>query len=371
MEKKIKVCLITSVHSHDDVRIFHREGKSLLEAGYDVTIICPDYEGVKEDISFIKMPVAQKRFKRIITSWKTALSLAIRVDADIYHIQDPELIKTGLKLKKMGKKVIFDAHEDIGKQILDKDWINRYFRKIIAHYAEKYIINSCGKFDANICATEKIALNYPNSVTVHNYPDEKEMESYHINKKYTLREKNICYIGSLSGQRGVTEMAEAMTNVDGKLLLAGQFDSLYLEDTIRRHKNAEKIQLLGKLNRCDVWDLLSESRIGMMVLKNTVAYQESMPIKLFEYMMAGIPIIASDFTFWRELVGTSAVIFVDNSDIDKIAEAMGYLLANPDIAEKMGMAGKEIALKKYNFKTEKQKLINVYEKMMANNNKGA
>ncbi|MEG0899532.1 MAG: glycosyltransferase family 4 protein [Oscillospiraceae bacterium] len=363
MIKAEKVCVITSVHPHNDVRIFHKEAKSLIENGYDVFVLCPDFEGTMENIVCIKMPIEHKKIKRILYSWKTAFNYAKNIDADIYHIHDPELIKTGIKLKQIGKKVIYDAHEDIGKQILSKSWINLSLRKIIAPIVEKYVIKNANSFDLTICATEIIAEKFKNSITIHNYPDEEEIRNFYEDKKYNLRDNNICYVGSISNQRGTYEMVEAMSGIDGKLLLAGDFENLELEQEVKSHKNYGKVEILGTLSRRQVWEVLNESRIGLLVLKNTSAYVESMPIKLFEYMMAGLPVIASDFKLWRELVGTAGALFVDNQNIKEIKNAIKYLLENPDIAYEMGQAGKKIALKKYNFKVEREKLLSAYEKI--------
>ncbi|MEF9984666.1 MAG: glycosyltransferase family 4 protein [Oscillospiraceae bacterium] len=364
MKKDGKVCIITSVHHHDDIRIFHKEAKSLLFAGYDVFMLCPDFEGIEENIVCIKMPIEKNKIKRIVYSWKTAFNFAKNIDADIYHIHDPELIKTGKKLKRMGKKVIYDAHEDIGKQILSKSWINLGLRKIIAPIVEKYVIKNANKFDLTICATDIIAEKFNNSITIHNYPDEEEMERFYGNKKYNLRGNNICYVGAISNQRGTYEMVEAMSKVDGKLLLAGDFENLELEQEIKTHKNYGKVEILGKLSRREVWEVFNESRVGLLVLKNTSAYVESMPIKLFEYMMAGLPVVASDFKLWRELIGTGGAIFVDNQNVEEIENAVKYLLENPDIAYEMGQSGKKIAMKKYNLRIDRKKLLSAYEKIL-------
>ncbi len=73
------------------------------------------------------------------------LTKAIEVDAEIYHLHDPDLIPLGNKLKSNGKKVVFDSHEDIPKQIIDKAWIPKIFRGFISNiyslYEKKFIKN--------------------------------------------------------------------------------------------------------------------------------------------------------------------------------------------------------------------------------------
>ena len=108
--KKRKICHVTSVHPADDIRIFHKECGSLSNAGYEVYLVAPEIlnhirNGI-QIIGVLNKPVS--RLQRILFYTKRVYKNALWVNADIYHLHDPELLLYALLLKKKGKIVIFD-----------------------------------------------------------------------------------------------------------------------------------------------------------------------------------------------------------------------------------------------------------------------
>ena len=141
----IKVCHVTSAHPKEDVRVFHKECVSLSKAGYDVYLVQQGENYDKDGVHLIGFgDMSPNRIKRMLFTAKAAYKAALSVDAEIYHLHDPELLSFALKLKKKGKKVIFDSHEFYVEQIKHKHYIPVSCRKIVAWFyarRQKTILN--------------------------------------------------------------------------------------------------------------------------------------------------------------------------------------------------------------------------------------
>ncbi|MEG0691941.1 MAG: glycosyltransferase, partial [Oscillospiraceae bacterium] len=176
----MKICIMTSVHHYDDVRIYHKEAQTLRANGFEVTIICPDFEGRDENgIEFVKVEMPKSRFARIITAPFRYLNAAKKVNAVSYHFHDPELIPTGLMLRKKAK-VIYDIHEDVPRQILTKPYLNPFAAKIFSRIVESFENYGARKFYAIIAAApviyDRMIKQNKNTVMVCNYPKLEEFE---------------------------------------------------------------------------------------------------------------------------------------------------------------------------------------------------
>ena len=124
MPSDLKVCHFTTVHNHYDVRIFFRECNSILKAGFEVDLIAPaEKDQNVHGINIISIPKYNSRLKRFFLG-QFYLILKLRLkDYSLYHFHDPELLFIGVVLKLMGKKVVYDIHENVAEQIKTKEWL--------------------------------------------------------------------------------------------------------------------------------------------------------------------------------------------------------------------------------------------------------
>lgn len=368
-EKKnsLKICHITSVHPPLDVRIFHKECSSLQANGYEVYLLhSMELNTIENGVHIkglnFKNLNRYQRFKKVVDDLAVE---ALKLKADVYHLHDPELLRISLQLKLNGAKVIYDAHEDLPRDILSKKWIPFIIRKPVSIIAERMENYYAKRIDGVISATAHIANRYlkinSNTVDVNNYPLLNELNSIQ-----PLKGNNeICYVGGISRTRGIYELIDAIDNLDVTLHLAGTFDDEQTQKEIMAKPGWKKVIYHGFVGRKEVWDILARSSIGIVTLYPLLNYLDALPIKMFEYMYAGIPVIASDFPVWSKILEeNNCGITVDPKNPKEIADGISNLLINNTRMKEMGINGKSAVEKKYNWSFEENKLIIFYHKIL-------
>ena len=367
----IKVCYFTSKDAND-IRVFHKECVSLVKAGYDVTMVCPnaddkDVQGVH--VRGVKYD-EQSDFARFTRLPKSLYEKALEIDADIYHFNDPASIKYGAKLKKAGKKVIFDAFEDHPSL-----WMNRgtglkgLFYKTIGYWYKHYEQKQCGKFDAVLCCyhwtKDRLQKVNPNCELVFNFPivDPNEVKAP---KGITGENPTICYAGTMSDAWNIPTVIDAIEGTNIQFNLAG-WTADDLLDRIKQQKGWNNVNYFGKLPKQEVVEkVYNHSDIG-------IALYHYSPIchgkvgnmsnnKLFEYMLMGMPVVCTDFNLWKEVVVMNQCgICVKPDDEKAIRDAIEFIGNHPAEALTMGRNGQRIVLKKYNWASQERILLDVYK----------
>jgi hypothetical protein len=369
MAEKRKICHLTSVHPLYDTRIFYKECKTLVNAGYDVTLVVQnDKDEVIDGVKVKRVNKPGNRMERMAKTARQVYKRALEVDADVYHFHDPELIPVGLRLKSRGKKVIYDVHEDVPRQILSKGWIAAPARKIVSWKVERIENFAAKKFDYIVTATPFIRERFlklnKNTVDINNFPILSEL--YVPKNDWEHKEKAVCYVGGIGKARGIFEMVNAVGLTDYRLLLAGSFASAEEREACIKLDGWRKVSELGHINREEVRDVLSRSMAGLVVLHPIQNYLDALPVKMFEYMSAGIPVIASNFALWREIIEkNNCGICVDPLNIEEIADAVKWIIDHPEEAKRMGENGRRAVEEKYNWEKEGEKLVNIYKELLS------
>lgn len=359
-----KVAHLTSVHPRYDTRIFHKMCKSLSKK-YEVSLIVADGNGdeIKNEIKIFDVGKPKDRVDRVLNTTKKVLQKALKIDAKVYHLHDPELIPIGVKLKKIGKKVIFDSHEDVPKQILAKHYLNSFIKKFLSFSYSKYEIYQLKKFDFVIAATpiikEKFLKEDIKSEDVNNFPVVDDFLK--LNPKF---EKNIfCYIGTLYKTRGIEEIVKAIEKVDANLIIAGKFYDESYEKYVKSLEGWKKVDFRGFVGKDEVLDILENSIAGFVTLYPTPSYIEAYPVKMFEYMASGIGVISSNFPLYKRILEGNGIL-VDPLDVDEIASTMNFFINNKEKAKEMGENSRKLVKEKYNWEKEEKKLFKIYEKII-------
>lgn len=366
-----EVCHLSTVHRPGDVRIYHKECGTLAKAGYDVTFVVPSAEPVSSMNGVVvrAIPPARSRRYRALTLSRVAFREALQTDASVYHFHDSELIPVGMALRARGKHVIYDVHENLPDAILSKPYLPIATRRVVAEGARLAERGMARVASAVVAATPAIARRFPPSktVTVQNFPLLSELVA-RSPRPFSERPLRVVYTGGITEARGAVEMVEAIgkTIADCRLTLVGKFDRAHTEQGARQDQGWQQVDFHGWQPRSELPGLLSDARVGLVLFHPEPNHVEAMPNKLFEYMSAGLPVIASNFPLWRSIVEEAECgLLVDPLDSGAIAQAIDWMLAHPEEAEAMGRRGRIAVEERYNWDREAEKLVNLYRRLLS------
>ena len=320
---------------------------------------------LRDGVQIHDVGASKGRFDRIKNAPNRVLRKAISLNADLYHLHDPELIPIGLKLKRMGKRVVFDSHEDVPKQMLGKPYLNKPVLWTLSKVFGAYESWACRQFDGVIAATpfirDKFLKINPCTEDVNNFPLLGELDAQ---VPWANKATEVCYVGGITQIRGVVEVVGAMGLLQSgaRLNLCGHFSEPAVEQACKAMPGWQAVNEQGLVDRAGVRLVLGRSIAGLVTFHPLPNHIDAQPNKMFEYMSAGIPVIASDFPLWREIVlGNQCGLCVDPLDPNAIAKAIDYLVQNPDLARQMGENGRRAVLEHYNWSLQEVKLLNFYK----------
>lgn len=365
-----RVVHLSSAHYHDDIRIFYKECRTLARAGYEVIFVVPHIERLTiESVQIEGIPAARGRIGRFLVGAMRLYRRARALAAALYHFHDPDLIFVGMLLKRGGARVIYDAHEDLPKQISTKDWIPPLLRGGVMRAADYWEKRAAREFDAIIAATPAIAQRFPREKTtvVQNFPLREDL---YLQASGALHQRplRVCYLGGLSQIRGARVMVEAMARLqtpDASLWIAGALIPASLEQTLACHPGWKRVHLLGWQPRDQAAELMMQARAGLVVFQPAPNHYEAQPTKLFEYMSAGLPVIGSDFPLWRSIIAEHCCgLLVDPTNPEAVADAIDWVLNHPAEAAAMGNRGRTMVEERYNWESEAQNLLHAYQRIL-------
>ncbi len=365
----MRIAHLTTTHTRYDTRIFKKECSALAESGYDVHLVVADGKAdeIADGIRIFDAGASKGRWERMLASTKRVRAKAMHLESDIYHVHDPELLPTALDLKRAGKTVIFDAHEDFPKQLLTKPYLIPVVLRALSKTWSFYEKISCPQLDAVVAATPFIRDKFLRlgcrCVDVNNYAIIGELDA---GVPWPDKRPEISYVGGITEIRGVRELVAACHQLKSatRLNLVGPILEPALGEKLRLTSGWERVNAFGVLGRREVRDVLGRSIAGVVTFHPVPNHVDAQPNKMFEYMSSGLPVIASDFPLWRQIIeGSQCGLCVDPLDPQSIAAAIDYLTTHPDEARAMGENGRIAVQRKYNWGREAKKLVELYRSL--------
>ena len=358
----MKIAHITSVHKPNDNRIFYKEVTTLSDNGYNVSLIVAGAKSKKvNNIDIIGYPkIDGGRLQRMIkTSFIDMLRVCNRINADIYHFHDPELIFVGLFLKLKGKKVIYDIHENNPASILSKPYIKSKFTKVLLSKFFNVLEQFSSRFfDALVTARPDITerFRHKNIITLRNFPilpDFSKIKEIKIDKS----KPSVVYVGGMDSGRGINELVTAFDSLDSyELWLLGPISEVELEERIKRAKN---VRYFGIVEAYEVFSYINQADIGIITFLEAPNHIKTLATKPFEYMACGKPLIMSNFQYWKDTFKDSS-LYVDPSNPKDIAQTIDKLMKDKELRLSMGKLNYQLSVQEYNWAKESQKLLDLY-----------
>ena len=371
---KVKVCHITTVHPSFDARIFHKECKTLAKAGYEVyLIVTHDREEIIDGVHIIPLPDRNGRFYRFFVKDWLALFKAIKVNADIYHFHDPELILTGLILKLFGKKVIYDVHEDYPEIVKAHFHKSRVLKFIVSGFVNFLQRNLAKIFDALVFPTEELSkkFDHQKKIVLINFPLRNKISAYF----YTKRKKvyDILYLGTISPFRMeffiriMEEIKKKRENYNFLFLGISKKTIKWCQENVESSL-MEHIVFKERVPYREVFEIAGSAKIGVNYHPYEERFMVAIPVKIFEYMALGLPVVTTALPeinkYLGDYNGKFGFLIKDNNP-SVFANRVVELLSDSDKMVKMGKKGRSLVLEKLNWETsEAPKLISLYKEMI-------
>ncbi len=369
----MRIIHATTVHPRDDVRVRMKEVETLAGVWPDqISLFVQDGLG-DEKISqpgyeiHDTGPPEKTRLLRMTKGAARMFFRLIRSKPSIVHFHDPELLPWMLLLRLWRIKVIYDVHENAGETIQSKKFIPALIRTPLAFAVRLLERLSDTLCSAIVVVTPSIGESFGSSaIVVQNFPFEEEFDVGHV-AETTHRQPHFAYVGRITRIRGVIEMVKALELLDipeVRLQVVGAFGPGRIEDETSTLPGWESVVFHGWTERAVVADILANVRAGLVLFHPLPNHTSSQPNKLFEYMAAGLPLIASDFPLWRDLIEKEKCgVLVNPESPESIAEGMQWVLDNPDEARSMGLRGRQAVRDTYNWAPEARKLIGLYKEL--------
>lgn len=377
----LRICVLTSIHQPFDGRIFHRECKTLAQAGYQVTLIAPaDFERQERDgITVLGVPRPASRYQRPLIWWRL-YRLIRRLRPDVIHFHDPELLMlVPLFRMTLGRnvKIVYDVHEYFVDSLAEKYWIPsrlRAFAMSAAGWLERLLVRGV---DGIICAVEGQKPLYDGfrgpMAVVRNLPFAALFEDAEPHPALDVEGFKLIYVGLILPIRGIDVLLAAMRVLrqrghrDVHLFLVGPATSpAYIQEIqtfVQNHQLTDQIHWLGYVPHDQLKHYLANAHLGLVPGLRTRQFRNpGISTKLLEYMLCALPIVSVNHPHHLvHLEESNCGLTVSPEDASAHAEAILWMREHPDEARAMGQRSQAMVLDRYTWEREQSQLLTFYQ----------
>ncbi|RKT45577.1 glycosyltransferase family 4 protein [Thiocapsa rosea] len=364
------VVQLTTRHAITDNRILHLMARTADCGGFESLVMGPAYEhGVFEGIELRATPriAAGAKLSSMARSLEVLIG-AYRSGYPLFHIHDPDLIPAGLVLRLLGRRVIYDVHDDYEASLKDRlrtrAWLARWF-PATWWWFERYAATAFnGVVVADRHLAGKFAVCAP--VILGNYPRLDFTPPAQAEEEETF---NLIYVGGVTRERGLGVALEAIRRLpypELRLHVIGAGRDSALMDALRAEP---RVVLHGRVPWTELHRYYSRAHVGLALyqpLQGFLYYPGENAVKIVEYMSAGIPVLCSNFPGLKTFVEDAGCgLVVQPDDAEAIAEKIQALVDNPGLRRQLGATGRRLFEIEYNWEKHQGRLIQLYERVLA------
>lgn len=369
----MKICHVISGYFRNDARVFLRQVLSLKRAGHDVSIVTNDGEPdeVLEGVPIYSCRQVFPRWRVLLDAKRQFLSELVRVDADVYQLHSPELLPLALPLKRLGKAVVYDAHEDLPRHIWEKEWVPWLLRRPMGYAAEYYMRFVLRRIDEVVSPHSHVVAHLQKTVgrgvLVANFPLVHALESV-SEAEFAARPAAICYTGTVYSYSNQEATLDAIAELPGvHYRVAGYVDEGHKAALMQR-PGAARAEYMGRLGRPELRALYLSTIAGLSIYdyKHNLGWTLGSygTNKVFEYMEAGLPLICTDYDLWRDIIDRwKCGVYVKPGSVAEIRRAIEYVVSDRKRAYEMGQNGRRAVLEEFNWTTEERKYLAVFDRI--------
>jgi len=373
LKSRVGIVHITILHDRYDTRIFQKECLSLRNS-YDVTLIVNDHLGDEftNGIRIIDLHLEKgNRLVWVRNSVNRISEILEEIRPRIVHVHDPELLWLYCKMKHKFL-FVFDLHDDLVLQVLEKEYISKFLRRPVSWCSSIFLTSFIKRIDGLITAadymTDKYRYYNPRSITIWNYP---VLSEFKPKVDFTLGNQiRILFIGTAYTGRSLENLCEIITEPEFRhafsLTIIGEVSELLL-GKIRRFIEAGNIELLPPMKYHNLYDIMQSYDIGFICDYKFGRNEQIIPIKILEYMAAGLPVIGSNLPKIKSIIqecGNGFIVDLDEEN-DSIRAILRQVLNRPQMLKELGINSLN-GVKDYSWWKMKSKLLDFYGDILSN-----
>lgn len=372
--------LVRNTFTHDS-RV-DKEARTLSESGQRVTVVAEAGPGLSRresrdgyEVIRVPRPLARIPLLRFFAYRQRLVGALVRTRPDILHAHDSDTLEpVAAAARRLGVPFIYDAHELWLGQVR-RGRSRPYWWAFLAYYwiIERWLMRRAAAVitvSPPIARHLERAYRLPCVHLVPNYPEAgvepvpRDLRSLPGGEAIPAEAPIVLYLGGIMPGRGIEQLVTAMGDVPGAHLVFLGYGAMIdqVMALAGRLGIQDRVVRLGPVPADEVVEYSASANVGVSAaIPSCLSYEYSLPNKLFQYMAAGLPVVASDFAHVRAVVtDTGAGLTVDMTQPSRIAAALRAVLGDPSEGSRMGRHARQAVVGQFNWSAAAHELLAVY-----------